>query len=203
MYRGRARPHVHHGAMGVPVRRRSDWFMEVGIELRRTVATVQVYRQDLEDRTALCLERRKQVGAREDVIEVVVQHVEVVEDRRRFGKLFREVAFLNEVPGVRTGVATVDLMRHRREAPNGVTDYLFCELMLRLHEEGYRWFSLGLAPLAGVGDRPGASLQERAVHQVYEHLTTVFSFKGLRNYKAKFEPSWEERFLVYQDGLPV
>jgi phosphatidylglycerol lysyltransferase len=112
----------------------------------------------------------------------------------------RLVAFLNEVPGVRTGVATVDLMRHRREAPNGVMDYLFCELMLRLHEEGYRWFSLGLAPLAGVGDRPGASLQERAVHQVYEHLTTVFSFKGLRNYKAKFEPLWEERFLVYQDG---
>ena len=74
--------------------------------------------------------------------------------------------------------------------------------MLLLLEEGYRWFSLGLAPLAGVGDRPGASLQERGVHQVYEHLTAVFSFKGLRSYKAKFEPVWEERFLVYQDGPP-
>lgn len=114
----------------------------------------------------------------------------------------RLVAFLNEVPGVRPGVATVDLMRHRREAPNGIMDYLFCELMLLLLEEGYRWFSLGLAPLAGVGDRPGATLQERAVHQVYEHLTAVFSFKGLRSYKAKFEPVWEERFLVYQDGPP-
>lgn len=126
-----------------------------------------------------------------------LQQTSLVVARDQAGRM---VAFLNEVPGVREGVATVDLMRHRREAPNGVMDYLFCELMLRLHQEGYRWFSLGLAPLAGVGDRPGASLQERAVHQVYEHLTALFSFKGLRNYKAKFEPVWEERFLAYQDG---
>lgn len=101
---------------------------------------------------------------------------------------------------VRPGVATVDLMRHRRDAPNGIMDYLFCELLLHLHAERYGWFSLGLAPLSGVGDRPGASLRERAVHQVYEHLTALFSFKGLRSYEAKFEPVWEERFLVDQDG---
>jgi hypothetical protein len=31
----------------------------------------------------------------------------------------RLVAFVNQVPGVRPGVATVDLMRHRRGAANG------------------------------------------------------------------------------------
>jgi phosphatidylglycerol lysyltransferase len=59
---------------------------------------------------------------------------------------------------------------------------------------------LGLAPLAGVGIRRNATLEERALHGVYEHLTMLFSFKGLRSYKAKFEPVWEERFLVYQNG---
>jgi len=113
----------------------------------------------------------------------------------------RVVGFLNEVPGVRPGVATVDLMRHRRGVPNGLMDYLFGELMLLLRGEGYRWFSLGLAPLAGVGDRSGASILDRVAHQVYEHASAVFSFKGLRNFKAKFEPLWEERFLVYEPGL--
>jgi len=112
----------------------------------------------------------------------------------------RLVAFVNQVPGVRPRLATVDLMRHRREAPGGVMDYLFGELMLLLYRQGYRRFSLGLAPLAGVGTGRGQSLEARAVHQVYEHWSAVFSFKGLRHYKAKFEPEWEERFLVYGNG---
>jgi len=112
----------------------------------------------------------------------------------------RLVAFANQVPDVQLGVATVDLMRHRRDAPNGLMDYLFGELMLLMWREGYRGFSLGLAPLAGVAGKRGAGLEERAVREVYEHVTGFFSFKGLRQYKAKFEPVWEERFLVYQNG---
>ena len=112
----------------------------------------------------------------------------------------RLVAFLDEVPGVRSSSATVDLMRHRRGAPNGLMDYLFSELMLSLHDEGYRWFSLGLAPFAGVGDGAQAPLPERIAHEVYLHASALFSFKGLRAYKAKFEPVWEDRFLVYQGG---
>jgi len=112
----------------------------------------------------------------------------------------RLIAFANEIPSYRPGEATIDLMRHRREIPNGAMDYLFMGLMEGLKREGYLRFSLGLAPFAGVGDRPGAALQERAVHQLFEHLNRFFSYKGLHVYKAKFEPLWEERFMVYQGG---
>ncbi|MBV9453056.1 MAG: DUF2156 domain-containing protein [Rubrobacter sp.] len=112
------------------------------------------------------------------------------------------LAFANEVPSYKQGEATIDLMRYRLDVPNGTMDYLLMELMLALREEGYRLFDLGLAPLAGLGDRPGASLEERALSRIYEYLNRFFSYKGLRNYKAKFEPNWEERFLVYSSGLP-
>jgi len=113
------------------------------------------------------------------------------------------IAFVNEIPAYVEGEATIDLMRHRVGIPNGAMDYLFMELMLVLKEQGYQRFNLGLAPFAGVADRPGASIEERALHQFFEHLNRFFSFKGLRNYKAKFDPVWEERYLVFQGGPPA
>ena len=57
-----------------------------------------------------------------------------------------------------------------------------------------------MAPYAGVGDEPGAPLEERAAHQLAEHLTLFGSYKGVWDYKSKFEPEWEERFLIFQGG---
>jgi len=114
----------------------------------------------------------------------------------------RVLAFVNEIPVYRAGDATIDMMRHRVEIPNGAMDYIFQGLLLKLHDEGFKRFDLGLAPFTGVGDRPGASFEERTIHQLFEHLNRFFSYKGLRNYKAKFEPEWEDCFLVYQGGPP-
>ncbi|MBX6762826.1 MAG: DUF2156 domain-containing protein [Rubrobacteraceae bacterium] len=113
----------------------------------------------------------------------------------------RVVAFANEVPSYKEGEATIDLMRHRPEVPNGTMDYLLTKTMLHLRERGYRTFDLGLAPLSGTGGRPGAPLEERILGQLSEPLTRFFSYKGLKNYKAKFEPRWERRFLVYRGRL--
>ena len=86
----------------------------------------------------------------------------------------RLVAFLNEVPVVRSGVATVDLMRHRRDLPNGLMDYLFSELMLRVHDE-VRWFFWpGL--FAGSGMARG-SLPERIAPSSICRVSACFRSK--------------------------
>jgi phosphatidylglycerol lysyltransferase len=112
------------------------------------------------------------------------------------------LAFVNEVPAYRPGRATIDLMRHRVDIPNGAMDYLFQGLLLALREAGYREFDLGMAPFTGVGDRPGANFEERTIYQLSQRLNRFFSYKGLRHYKSKFDPTWEETFLVYQGGPP-
>ena len=112
------------------------------------------------------------------------------------------LAFANEIPAYPAGTATIDLMRHRVEIPNGTMDYLFMGLLLRLKDEGYSYFDLGLAPFAGVGDRPGATLKERTLHELFEHLNRFFSYKGLRHYKEKFQPEWVDSYIVYQGGVP-
>ena len=125
------------------------------------------------------------------------QIIYALEDRD--GKI---IAFVNEAKSYRQGEVSADMMRHRVTVPNGSMDYLFAKLLLRLKEKGFKRFNLGLAALSGVGDKPGATLEERACHQIYEHLNRFFSYKGLRKYKEKFDADWEESFLVYEGGPP-
>lgn len=106
-------------------------------------------------------------------------------------------AFANLIPDGVPGEATVDLMRHRRNAPRGVMDVLFVRLMERLRNEGYAAFSLGMAPFAEVGAAPDAPLKERVLRLLFEHANRWFSYRGLYAYKAKFQPRWEPRYLVY------
>ena len=107
------------------------------------------------------------------------------------------VAWVNEVPSLRPGEATFDMMRHLPGIHWGIMDYLFTNLMVALRQEGFLTLNMGIAPLAGVGKRPGDTLLEKAIFQIYERFGGV-SMKGLRQYKLKFEPSWEERFIAYQ-----
>ena len=112
------------------------------------------------------------------------------------------VAFVNQVRSYAEKEASIDLMRHRHEVPNGTMDYLFVKLLICLHDEGFQYFNLGLAALSGVGDNPEANVYEKACHQIYEHMNRFFSYKGLRNYKNKFEPDWQSRYLIYEGAGP-
>ncbi len=117
--------------------------------------------------------------------------------RNRAGRI---AAFVNETPAYRAGMATIDMMRHRADVPHGIMDFLFDNLLCTLREQGLRQFDLGLAPLAGVGEQPGSTTEERVVRQLFDLLGRFFPMAGLRAYKAKFDPDWEDRFLIYQGG---
>jgi phosphatidylglycerol lysyltransferase len=113
----------------------------------------------------------------------------------------RIVAFANVWPGAQRTELSVDLMRYDHEAPKDVMDALFVHLMLWAKEEGYRWFALGMAPLSGFEHSPVAPLWNRLASFLYEHGEAVYSFRGLRAFKDKFEPVWEPRYLAYPGGL--
>ena len=45
---------------------------------------------------------------------------------------------------------SIDLMRYTPEAPSGIMEYLFIQLMIWGHAQGYQWFDLGMSPLSGL-----------------------------------------------------
>jgi phosphatidylglycerol lysyltransferase len=113
----------------------------------------------------------------------------------------RIVAFGNVWRGVGKQEISIDLMRHLPDAPPGVMDFFFIELMLWGQAEGYRYFDLGMAPLSGVEDRPLAPSWNRLSAFVYRHAEHFYNFQGLRQYKEKFDPIWEPRYLASPGGL--
>jgi len=115
------------------------------------------------------------------------------------------VAFANLWLGAGKHEASVDLMRHRDRAPQGVMDFLFLSLMKWCHDEGYEWFNLGMAPLAGLEGRELAPAWHRVGTLAYRHGEYFYNFQGLRAYKEKFDPVWEPMYLATPRGfaLPV
>jgi len=98
---------------------------------------------------------------------------------------------------------SVDLMRSRPDAPRATMDYMFTHLMLRGHEEGYRWFNLGMAPFSGLESGPLVPLWSRLGNLLFQHGEHFYNFQGIRQYKEKFLPEWEPIFLVVQPGLDL
>ncbi len=94
-------------------------------------------------------------------------------------------------------------MRYVPDAPPGVMEFLFIELMLWGRKQGYRWFNLGMAPLSGIEDRPLAPLWNRAVHMVFRHSDHFYNFEGLRHYKEKFNPVWSPKYLASPGGMAL
>lgn len=91
----------------------------------------------------------------------------------------------------------IDLMRHLADAPGGTMDFLFVSLMQHAATAGYAWFDLGVAPLAGVGESAWSRREERLIRLVYQYGNHFYNFKGLRDYKNKFNPQWRSLYLAY------
>lgn len=95
---------------------------------------------------------------------------------------------------------SVDLMRYSNAAPSGVMEYLIIQLMLHAKAEGYGWFNLGMAPLAGLEGIHSGRGWHRVGSVIYRAGEAFYNFRGLKAFKDKFGPVWEPRFLVYPPG---
>jgi phosphatidylglycerol lysyltransferase len=121
----------------------------------------------------------------------------------------RAEAFVTWVPiWARRGWA-LDLMRRRASAPAGVMEFLIAKSVEAAKERGDALLSLSLSALAMVddadakGDTASSGGQERARAFLMQHLARFYGFEGLFRWKEKFQPAFEDRYLVYPDPLTL
>ena len=91
---------------------------------------------------------------------------------------------------------SVDLMRHGQDAPKNIMDYLFIEIIEWGRGQNYVAFEFGMAPLAGLDDRPLAPIMSRVGRLLFERGGEIYNFRGLRKYKDKYDPVWFPRYIA-------
>lgn len=116
----------------------------------------------------------------------------------------RIVAYASMVPGYddqRT--ISIDLMRHRQHLLGGTMDYLYVCLLNWSKDQGYERFNLGNTPLSSVSQNVETAREEKLAHLVFKRGSHGHGYQGLRQYKEKFSPEWESRYIAYPATLSL
>jgi glycosyltransferase 2 family protein len=108
----------------------------------------------------------------------------------------RVVAFATLWTTAQRGAFSIDLMRYADDAPKDVMDFLFVELIDWGRDQGYQAFEFGMAPLAGLDDRPLAPIMSRVGRLLFERGEDIYNFQGVRRYKDKYDPLWAPRYVA-------
>ncbi|UBH12113.1 bifunctional lysylphosphatidylglycerol flippase/synthetase MprF [Macrococcus armenti] len=108
------------------------------------------------------------------------------------------IGFVSFMPTHYNNSVSVDLIRWKHNDLQ-MMDGLYLNTMLFAKEQ-YDYFNMGMAPLSNVGSHKYAFYRERFAGKIFETISHLYSFKGLRNYKEKYNPEWQPRYLVYNKG---
>jgi lysylphosphatidylglycerol synthetase-like protein (DUF2156 family) len=114
--------------------------------------------------------------------------------RARAFVTFRRVARSSEL--------VLDLMRREPAAPSGTIDFLIAKALEYFRDTGIERASLSLAPLANAEVDGRSPWLERLLGLAFERGDAIYRYRSLFNFKRKFAPTWESRYLVTQPGLP-
>jgi len=97
---------------------------------------------------------------------------------------------------------TLDLMRRAPDAPPGVIELLLVRAIQRFRSCGAQIVSLGMVAMADTGQEMTPA-QRQLANFVSNRLHLLESRRTLFNFKQKFHPRWESRYIVTSTTLAL
>lgn len=122
----------------------------------------------------------------------------VIAIENREGKV---AGFLSIIPDYKKGEGTYDLIRRTDDAPNGTMDYMLVNMFEYFKSGNLRYANLGMVPVTG--EEFGTPSVIQAINILSRVIRKFSNFKGLREYKEKFKPEWETRYLAYRNDFDL
>jgi phosphatidylglycerol lysyltransferase len=102
----------------------------------------------------------------------------------------------------------IDLMRRHADAPTGAMELLVVKSVEHARERGDHLLSLSLSALVKVAS-PTTKNSDALVTEdpartfLIQRLSRFYDFQGLFRWKRKFDPAFEDRYLIYPHALAL
>jgi phosphatidylglycerol lysyltransferase len=104
-------------------------------------------------------------------------------------------AFVSWLPVPARNAWTLDLMRRRPDSTYGVMEALIVRSIEEASRRAIAELSLGMTPRT-IATRDVSGGMDRAMRAMYWGLDRFQRSRSLHRFKAKFSPSWEDRYLA-------
>ncbi|MGG5359587.1 MULTISPECIES: bifunctional lysylphosphatidylglycerol flippase/synthetase MprF [unclassified Enterococcus] len=111
----------------------------------------------------------------------------------------KTVGFITSKP-ISDELAGYDLLRVLPDQPTELYDFLLAGLFEVYQEKGYQEASLGLAPLANVGETDFSFFEEKIMHIIYNYGDFFYSFQSAYERKSRYVGRWEGRYFAHLKG---
>ncbi len=103
-----------------------------------------------------------------------------------------------------------EMILREKNAPAGVMESLFVSVMNILRDEGFKHFSLGEVPFVSPEAMEENNLRctvKRSLHESFlfkagHILRFAYNYRGLFNFKNKFDPEWKPVYICATPKLP-
>lgn len=117
--------------------------------------------------------------------------------RGRTGQVCAFIVFLPFVDGY-----YADVTRRRQDAPAGAMESIMLKAFQTFRDEGVRWGSMGVAPLANMKTDTRSTRVAALLSSVFEHANGFYAFKSLYQYKKKYNPTrWVPCYFAYYPAM--
>jgi phosphatidylglycerol lysyltransferase len=111
-------------------------------------------------------------------------------------------AFVSFIPIYGRNGWGLDLMRRAEQCAPGTMELLLARSLEYMKNDGIQMASLGLAPLSNANGEDETFLGT-SIDFLTERFGNPSKNQSLFNFKKKFLPTWESRYLVYSDALSL
>lgn len=112
-------------------------------------------------------------------------------------------AFIVFAPFQNKEAYLADVIRRRNSAVSGEIELIIYEAFQILKNDGVKWCSMGLAPLANISNKEDKNLViNHLLKFIYENMNKIYGFKEIYRSKEKYNPTiWEPAYFVYSPKI--